>query len=222
MLLVSPAVLIPFAALAGVMMQARALDGRPRGARAIRGAARARCARPRRRRDKRSRCGATRQGSPSTRPSRALLALIGGTLWWRRRAGGVIVTYLNGPTVGLPAGATLLEISRSFGIPHVSVCGGRARCSTCRVRVLEHSLPLPALGEAEARTLRAIGATPDIRLACQWRPSGEVMVRAWCSRSPARLSPRNARRTIRVSTPRQRSLRRYPRLHGVERTQARL
>jgi adenylate cyclase len=110
-------------------------------------------------------------------PVAGLLLLIGASLWWRRRRiGGVTVTYIDGPTVRVAAGATLLEISRSLGIPHVSVCGGRARCSTCRVRVLEHSLPLPSVGEAEARTLRAIGATPDIRLACQWRPSGEVMV----------------------------------------------
>jgi len=88
----------------------------------------------------------------------------------------VSITYLDGPTVRVPAGATLLEVSRSLGIPHASVCGGRARCSTCRVRVIAHSLPLPPLGEAEARTLRAIGATADIRLACQWRPAGEVMV----------------------------------------------
>jgi adenylate cyclase len=73
-------------------------------------------------------------------------------------------------------GATLLEISRNFNVPHVSVCGGRARCSTCRVRVLEHSLPLTAPGDAETRTLRAVSAAPDVRLACQWRPSGKVMV----------------------------------------------
>jgi adenylate cyclase len=109
-------------------------------------------------------------------PVAGLLFLVSGALWWRRRSGGVTVAYMAGPTVRSPTGATLLEVSRNFGIPHVSVCGGRARCSTCRVRVLEHSLPLPPPGDAEARTLRAIGATPDVRLACQWRPAGKVMV----------------------------------------------
>lgn len=172
----SLALLIPFAALAGVMMQARALTGD--------------LAAPAQQSEELK--AEMRPPSPSAQqeivlwrdearlafyaPVAGLLILIGGTLWWRRRAGGVVVTYLNGPTVRVSAGATLLEISRSHGIPHVSVCGGRARCSTCRVRVLEHSLPLPPLGEAEARTLRAIGATPDIRLACQWRPLGEIMV----------------------------------------------
>ncbi len=171
----SLALLIPFAALAGVMMQARALTGDLVAAAQSEGLK-----------------AEMRPPSPSAQeeiavwrdearlafyvPVAGLLLLIGGTVWWRRRAGGVTVTYLNGPTVRVPAGATLLEISRSLGVPHASVCGGRARCSTCRVRVIEHSVPLPALGEAEARTLRAIGATPDIRLACQWRPCGEVMV----------------------------------------------
>jgi adenylate cyclase len=174
-LLFSLALLIPFAALAGVMMQGRALAGDlavPAQSEELK--------------------AEMRPPSPSAQqeialwrdeaslafyvPAAGVLILIGGTLWWRRRAGGVTVTYLNGPTVRVSAGSTLLEISRSLGIPHVSVCGGRARCSTCRVRVLEHSLPLPALGEPEARTLRAIGATPDIRLACQWRPLGEITV----------------------------------------------
>jgi adenylate cyclase len=44
------------------------------------------------------------------------------------------------------------------------------------VRVLEHSLPLPPPSDAETRTLKAIGAARDVRLACQWRPSGKVMV----------------------------------------------
>ncbi|WP_307867030.1 2Fe-2S iron-sulfur cluster-binding protein, partial [Variovorax sp. E3] len=38
-------------------------------------------------------------------------------------------------TVQVPRGWSVLEASRSHGIAHVSICGGRARCSTCRVRV---------------------------------------------------------------------------------------
>src|SRR5205823_4161781 len=37
--------------------------------------------------------------------------------------------------VRVPRGWTVLEASRHFGIPHRATCGGRARCSTCRVRV---------------------------------------------------------------------------------------
>ncbi|MFT4729002.1 MAG: ferredoxin [Granulosicoccus sp.] len=49
----------------------------------------------------------------------------------------VRVTYAHGPSITNQIGPTLLDISRIHGIPHASVCGGRARCSTCSVRVME-------------------------------------------------------------------------------------
>ena len=174
-LLVGLAVLIPAAALAGVMMQARALTGDLTGLpdfEAVRASLRA----------------PAPDANAALLDWRALaelafylplLALLVATLalpWWRSRLNGVGVTYLEGPSLRAPAGMTLLEISRSFGVPHVSVCGGRARCSTCRVRVVAHTQALAPPNEAEARTLRAVGAAPDTRLACQWRPSGEVTV----------------------------------------------
>src|SRR5262249_3000056 len=45
------------------------------------------------------------------------------------------ITYLGGPTVDLAPGMTLLEGSRKAGVPHASLCGGRGRCTTCRVRI---------------------------------------------------------------------------------------
>jgi adenylate cyclase len=56
------------------------------------------------------------------------------------------------------------------------VCGGRGRCSTCRIRVTQgvEQLPPPAAGEA--RVLARIGATPGIRLACQVRPTHDLAV----------------------------------------------
>jgi adenylate cyclase len=75
------------------------------------------------------------------------------------------------------AGATLLEISRAAGIPHASVCGGRGRCTTCRVLVLEGSEHLPPPNATEAAALLRIKAPPGIRLACQIRPSHPLTVR---------------------------------------------
>jgi hypothetical protein len=40
-----------------------------------------------------------------------------------------------GRTVRVPRGWSVLEASRSFHLPHASMCGGRARCSTCRVQI---------------------------------------------------------------------------------------
>jgi adenylate cyclase len=104
-----------------------------------------------------------------------LLARIGRRAW-RRRHGVVRIGYADGRWVEVTPGTSVLEASRIAGIPHASVCGGRGRCSTCRVRVRGevHSLDLPSANEL--RVLRRIGARPNIRLACMLRPRGAVEV----------------------------------------------
>lgn len=90
---------------------------------------------------------------------------------WERRAGVVRLDYDERRSVTQPAGLTILEMSRLAGIPHASVCGGRGRCSTCRVRITgddRHRLP-PASPE-EAKVLSRIGAPANVRLACQLHP----------------------------------------------------
>jgi adenylate cyclase len=88
----------------------------------------------------------------------------------------VAVRYAGGPTVMAPRGMTLLEVSRANRVPHASVCGGRARCSTCRVRVIEGLAEQPPPSEREARVLRWIAAPANVRLACQLRPSASLAV----------------------------------------------
>ncbi|MET7246083.1 adenylate/guanylate cyclase domain-containing protein [Methylobacterium sp. EM32] len=90
------------------------------------------------------------------------------------RARRFTVAYVGGPTVKSLEGPTLLEISRANRVPHVSVCGGRGRCSTCRVLVVGGEGNLSAPSPQEAASLRAIGAPANVRLACQTRPSGDV------------------------------------------------
>jgi len=86
------------------------------------------------------------------------------------------ITYTGGPVVKVPAGPTLLEISRMYGIPHAAVCGGRARCSTCRVRIDEGGNSLVAPSYPEAITLASIAAPENVRLACQVRPVSALTV----------------------------------------------
>jgi len=94
----------------------------------------------------------------------------------RRRKSVVWITY-PGRTVSVPRGWTVLEASRSFGIPHQAVCGGRARCTTCRVRVVEGASHCPAPHGDEQRVLDRIAASSEsIRLACQLRPAGDIQV----------------------------------------------
>jgi adenylate cyclase len=91
----------------------------------------------------------------------------------RRRV--VSISY-PGRTVRVPRGWSVLEASRSFHIPHASMCGGRARCSTCRVQVTAGEDDCPTAEPQERATLDRIGAPPDVRLACQLRPEADLSV----------------------------------------------
>jgi adenylate cyclase len=99
----------------------------------------------------------------------ALLAILFGLgrMLRQRRAMRIPVQYVSGPRVKAAEGPTLLEISRMNGIPHMSVCGGRGRCTTCRVLVFDDGTALTPASDMELRTLRAVGAPANVRLACQ-------------------------------------------------------
>ena len=94
----------------------------------------------------------------------------------RARAPKITITYAGGSKVAALAGQTLLEVSRANGIPHASVCGGRSRCSTCRVRIEEGLETLPPPVFPESVTLAAIEAPANVRLACQIRPTAPLVV----------------------------------------------
>ena len=108
--------------------------------------------------------------------------------WHARRFRAVRIGYPGGRTVTVPLGFTILEASRWAAIPHASVCGGRGRCSTCRVRVIEGADELPPPGEAEIRTLARIGNPMSVRLACQVRPRSDVRVEPLVQPGGAALS----------------------------------
>jgi adenylate cyclase len=93
-----------------------------------------------------------------------------------RRHGMITLSYGNGRTVRVPKGLSVLEASLRNNVPHASVCGGRARCSTCRIRVIGDcdSLPEPSKREAFVLNRVGAGADPAIRLACQLRPETDL------------------------------------------------
>ncbi|RFC68544.1 MULTISPECIES: adenylate/guanylate cyclase domain-containing protein [Mesorhizobium] len=94
----------------------------------------------------------------------------------RERAHTIEVRYADGRVSRVPMGYSVLEASRLAGIPHHAVCGGRGRCSTCRVVVLENLAEQPLSRAVEAATLERIHAPPDVRLACQLRPVTDIKV----------------------------------------------
>jgi adenylate cyclase len=93
-----------------------------------------------------------------------------------RRGGTIRIIYPDGRAVRIPKGLSVLDASRRAGIPHASVCGGRARCSTCRVRVLLGSESLAPASPAEIRVLAPLGADRAVRLACQLKPMADLSV----------------------------------------------
>lgn len=94
-----------------------------------------------------------------------------------RRGALVRLHYPNQRQAQGPAGPSILEFSRLAGIPHASVCGGRGRCSTCRVRIGRGLDLLDPPAVTEQRVLARIGAPENVRLACQIHPpAGEYDV----------------------------------------------
>ncbi len=96
--------------------------------------------------------------------------------WHYHRRRPPMLVHPNGRTVAVHPGATVLETLRENGIPHASVCGGRARCTTCRILVTNGLDRIPVASGLEAKALARIGATPGMRLACQIRPTSDISV----------------------------------------------
>ena len=94
----------------------------------------------------------------------------------RRLKPAIRIRYPGNVDVPAMPGLSLLEISRLNNIPHASVCGGRARCSTCRVRVLEGLENQPPADQLEQKVLNRVGATSNVRLACQLKPASDLSV----------------------------------------------
>jgi adenylate cyclase len=93
-----------------------------------------------------------------------------------RRQGKIVAIAYPDRIVRVPRGWSVLEASHAFHIAHISSCGGRARCSTCRVRVVAGANSCPAPEADERATLERIGADPDLRLACQLRPRDDISI----------------------------------------------
>jgi adenylate cyclase len=93
--------------------------------------------------------------------------------WRERRRGLVTLTYPE-RTVRVPRGLSVLDASLRYNIPHAHVCGGRGRCSTCRIRVVGGRGQLPTASPAEGAVLKRVRAGTGVRLACQLRPDRDV------------------------------------------------
>jgi len=97
-------------------------------------------------------------------------------IWVQARRGSYRVSHADGNQFRALHGVSLLEALRNANIPHASVCGGRARCTTCRVRIGNGLDVLDPPDDLEARALKRIGAEPNVRLACQLYPHADLSI----------------------------------------------
>jgi uncharacterized 2Fe-2S/4Fe-4S cluster protein (DUF4445 family) len=74
----------------------------------------------------------------------------------------------------LPAGTTVLAAAHAAGIDITATCGGRGRCTSCRVKFVAGAVPPPTIGD-EIQLGDAL-VREGYRLACQCAPTEAVTV----------------------------------------------
>ncbi len=87
------------------------------------------------------------------------------------------IRYVDGRTIEVEEGTSVLEGSVRYGVDHMHACGGAARCTTCRIEVLDGLEHCPAPNERERDVSAINGICSPVRLACQLRPTGDITVR---------------------------------------------
>ncbi|HTF19885.1 MAG TPA: adenylate/guanylate cyclase domain-containing protein [Chryseolinea sp.] len=77
------------------------------------------------------------------------------------------VEFIGDRKVPILPGQSLLAASLAAGIPHFHACGGQAKCSTCRVIIIDGLDNLNTTGSLEAGLKQILNLPSTVRLACQ-------------------------------------------------------
>ena len=93
-----------------------------------------------------------------------------------KRFNSIQVQYTDGTNINVSRGSSLLEASHKAGRYHESVCGGRGRCTTCRVRVTSSLEELPKPNKIEQSVINRLNFDQSLRLACQLRPETDIEI----------------------------------------------
>jgi ferredoxin len=81
-------------------------------------------------------------------------------------------------TVNAPPGERILFALWDNQVSITSICGGNCSCGACNIEVLEGMENLNPKSAEEERVLSRIKRQgPNVRLACQCIPTGEVKIR---------------------------------------------
>ena len=94
-----------------------------------------------------------------------------------KKFNSIEVRYADGKISNVKKGTSLLEASHKAGLYHESVCGGRGRCTTCRVRVSSSLNALPKPNQIEQKVIERLNFDSSIRLACQLRPKENIEIK---------------------------------------------
>lgn len=97
---------------------------------------------------------------------------------WRRGHPVIRVRYrcLGKTILADEPDLSLLDLSIANKIPHTRECGGNARCTTCRIRILDGLHHVSPRTPAEAAMARERRWDDSTRLACQVRVTGHVEI----------------------------------------------
>ncbi len=77
------------------------------------------------------------------------------------------ITLTGEKKIDVTEGQSILTASLEAGIPHFHACGGKAKCSTCRILILEGIENLSPINKKEAFLRKKLPFPNTVRLACQ-------------------------------------------------------
>jgi len=95
-----------------------------------------------------------------------------------------IVVENGGSEVRASPAVSLLNTLMQNGIGIAHLCGGKAICGTCRIKIVSGKEVLSPMTEAEIGRLKAMGNPADTRLACQTYTAGDVRIKIPSLRRP--------------------------------------
>jgi adenylate cyclase len=84
-----------------------------------------------------------------------------------KERGKNLVEFAGDGVIAITEEQSILDASLSAGIPHFHACGGNAKCSTCRVLVMEGDDRLTPPNQKEKFLKSQMHFPPNVRLACQ-------------------------------------------------------
>ena len=89
-----------------------------------------------------------------------------------------LIEFIGERVIAITKEQSILDASLSAGIPHFHACGGNAKCSTCRVLVVEGIDRLTPANQKESFLKSLMHFPRNVRLACQTRvTAGPVKLR---------------------------------------------